>query len=73
MSSLIQSGNSAHDQNCLTSLGKLQAAVVPGVSQATVNTATILHLRTCIASAIANKCGTDPFVAALKGTFGLNV
>jgi hypothetical protein len=66
MSSVIMSGSPVHDQNCLTSLGKLQAAIAGTPTQVAVNAAYVTHLRNCRASAIANGCGHEPFDTALR-------
>jgi hypothetical protein len=70
--SLVMTGVKAHDDTVQKSVGVRQAAVAAaGNNQASVNTAEITHLRTCIASAIANKCGVEPFLTMLR-TLGFN-
>jgi hypothetical protein len=64
-------GNQVHDATVRASYGALQAAVAGATTQVAVNTAYLTHYRTCLASAIANKCGTEPFTAALK-SIGVN-
>jgi hypothetical protein len=71
MSSVIQSESAQHNSNCLKSLGTLQAAIAGTPTQATVNTNTIAYHRACLASALANSCGSDPFRAALR-SLGVN-
>jgi hypothetical protein len=66
MSSIIFTGVKAHDDTCRASLVTLQAAIAGTPTQATVNAAYITHYRNCRASAIANGCGTDVFVTALR-------
>jgi hypothetical protein len=63
--STVITGVKAHDDTVAKSEGTRQAAVA-GASQSAIITAEITHYRTCIASAIANKCGTEPFVTALR-------
>jgi hypothetical protein len=72
MSSIIQSGVKAHDDACRASLVTLQAAIAGTPTQATVNTATIVHYRACRTSALANGCSPNQFINALKelGTGG---
>lgn len=69
--SQVQTGNPVHDAAVNRSYGVLQAALAGTPTQAAVNAAYIAHYRTCIASAVANKCGTEPFVTALK-SLGVN-
>ena len=65
--SQVQTGNQVHDAAVNKSEGMLQSAVAAaGNNQIAVNAAFITHYRNCLASAIANKCGTEPFVTALK-------
>jgi len=65
--SQVQTGNQVHDAAVKASYGVLQVAVsASGVTQATVNAAYLAHYRTCLASAIANGCGTEPFRTALN-------
>jgi hypothetical protein len=70
--SQVKTGNLVHDAAVSMSESTLQSAVVAaGNNQIAINAAHIVHYRTCLASAIANKCGTEPFVTALK-TLGVN-
>jgi hypothetical protein len=69
--SQVQTGNSAHDAAVNKSYGVLQAAIAGMPTQTAVNAAYVAHYRTCIISAIANKCGIEPFLTALK-TLGVN-
>ncbi len=69
--SQVQTGNQAHDAAVNRSYGVLQAALAGMPTQAAVNAAYITHYHACLASAVANKCGTEPFVTALK-TLGVN-
>jgi len=65
--SQVQTGVLAHDQTVNKSEGAHQAAVMAaGSSQSAANAAAITHYRNCVVSAIANKCGTDTFTAALR-------
>jgi 3-dehydroquinate dehydratase len=65
--SQVQTGNQVHDAAVNKSYGMLQAAVTAaGNNQITINAAYITHYRACLASAIANKCGTEPFLTALN-------
>lgn len=64
-------GNLVHDAAVNKSYGVLQAALSGMPTQAAVNAAYLTHYRTCLASAIANKCGTETFVTALK-SLGVN-
>jgi hypothetical protein len=66
MSSIIQTGVKVHDDNCRAALSTLQAAIVGVTSQATVNSSHITYYKACLASAVANNCGSDPFRAALR-------
>jgi hypothetical protein len=70
MSVIQMSDNSAtsraHAANILASEGTRQVAAAAAVTQAALNTIEIAHYRTCLASAIANKCGTDVFTTALR-------
>jgi hypothetical protein len=71
--SVVKTGvNQAHDAACLASESQRQIAVVAAANQAAVNAAEITHYRNCLASAKANGCGFEPFVAALRslGTGG---
>jgi hypothetical protein len=70
--SQVQTGVLTHDQTVNKSEGAHQAAVAAaGSSQPAVNAAAITHYRACLVSALANKCGTDPFMAALR-SLGVN-
>jgi hypothetical protein len=66
MSSVIKTGNTTHDTTCNTALGTLQAAVAAATTQAAVRTASITYYQACLASAIANKCGSETFRTALR-------
>jgi hypothetical protein len=66
VSSIIQTGVKVHDDNCRAALSTLQAAFTSASSQAAVNSAHITYYRTCLASALANGCGSDPFRDALR-------
>jgi hypothetical protein len=70
--SVIYSENATHRANLLKAEQTRQAAAVSGATQATLAAADIAYYRACIASAITNGCGTEPFVSALKGNHGLN-
>lgn len=61
----------AHDTAVNRSYGVLQAALAGMPTQAAVNAAYLTHYRTCLTSAVANKCGTEPFLTALR-TLGVN-
>jgi hypothetical protein len=60
------SPNPVHNATVATALSVCQSATVPGASQATVTSADIIFYRACLASAIANKCGTSGYLMALK-------
>ena len=64
--SQVQTGKLVHDQAVNKSYGTLQAAIAGMPTQLAVNSAYVTHYQTCLASAIANGCGTEPFVTALK-------
>ncbi len=70
--SLVKTGNVVHDTNVLVSEGMRQSSVSAATTPAAVTAAEITHARTCLASAIANKCATDPFVDALRRLSGGN-
>ena len=69
--SQVKTGNQVHDAAVNKSEGVLQAATVNGAAQPAANTAAIAHYRTCLASALANNCGSEPFRSALR-TLGVN-
>ncbi len=69
MSSVVKTGNTTHDNTCNTALGVLQGAVAVATTQAAVRTASITYYQTCLASAIANKCGIDTFRQALRSLY----
>jgi len=64
--SLVKTGNATHDAAVAVSEGTHQAALAAATTQAAARAASITHYRTCRDSAIANKCGTDTFVTALR-------
>lgn len=66
MSSVTKSGNATHDAACLAALTTLQGAVPGASSQAAVNALYITYYKACLASAVANGCGTETFRAALR-------
>jgi hypothetical protein len=68
--SQVQTGVKTHDDAVSKSEGVRQGAVV-GASMSAVVLAEITHYRACLASAIANKCGSEPFVTALR-SLGVN-
>jgi len=73
LSSVVKTGNVAHDNACLAALNSLQTSL-PGVtSQASVNALFITFHRAVIASCIANNksSGMAPSLAALK-SLGVN-
>jgi hypothetical protein len=72
MSSIVQTGNATHDAACLKSLNTLQAAIAGMPTQVAANAAYVTHYRTCLASAVANKCGAETFETALR-TLGVNI
>ena len=60
-------GNKTHDATVLLALGTLQSVVnVAGVSQATVNSATVTFYRSALASAITNSLDQGPFIFAIQ-------
>lgn len=69
---IIRSGNSTHDATCLTAEGTRQTAAA-SATQAAVNTAEIAFYRSVRASALANGCGVEASVSALRalGTGGV--
>ena len=71
--SISKSGNKSHDDAVNAAEGTRQVAVAAASTQAAVNTAEITFYRTALASAKANGCGIEPFVAALRslGTGGV--
>jgi Mg-chelatase subunit ChlD len=70
--SIVITDIKTHDDTVRLSEGVRQAAVAAaGNNQASVNTAELAHFRTCLASAIANKCGAEPWTTAIK-SMGLN-
>lgn len=66
MSSVVQSGNVAHDTKCQQSLSMLQAAVAAATTQAAVSSAYVTHYKNCLASALANGVNTEVFRVALR-------
>jgi len=64
--SQVQTGKLAHDQAVNKSYGTLQSALASATTQTSVNSAYVTHYQACLASALANGCGTEPFVTALK-------
>jgi len=59
--------NLAHQANIARSEMLRQVAVsAAGNNQASVRSAELTHARTCLASAIANKCGTSQWTAMLQ-------
>ena len=75
MSSVVKTGNVAHDNACLAALTTLQSALPAAVAsgQAAVNAIYITFHRAVIASCIANnnRSGMWPSLSALK-TLGVN-
>jgi hypothetical protein len=69
---IIRSGNSTHDATCLVAEGTRQTAAA-SATQAAVNTAEITFYRSVRASALANGCGVEASVSALRalGTGGV--
>jgi hypothetical protein len=64
--SIVSTGNATHDAACLRAeILRQNVERTPGVTQATLNTATITFHRTVALSAIANKCGVEPSMSAL--------
>jgi hypothetical protein len=65
--STSQTGNLAQDTavNAAESARQVAVASASG-SAATARSAEITFYRACLASAIANKCGTEQFIAALR-------
>ena len=66
MSSPTKSGNAAHDAACLVALTALQGAISGSPTQGTVNSAYITYYKACLASAVANGCGSETFRTALR-------
>jgi hypothetical protein len=71
--SISKSGNKSHDDAVNAAEGVRQVAVAAASTQAAVNTAEITFYRAAKASALANGCGAEPFISALKqlGTGGV--
>ena len=63
--SQVKTGNTSHDNTVATSEGSLQT-MLAGASQSSIRTSEINHYRTCLRSAIANGCGVEPFMSALR-------
>lgn len=63
--SQVKTGNTTHDNTVGVSEGSLQSMLI-GASQASIRTSEINHYRACLKSAIANNCGTDTFMTALR-------
>jgi hypothetical protein len=59
MSRVIKRANTVHDANCLAALTTLQAALIGVTNQSAVNAPYVTFYRTCLASAITNKCDSD--------------
>jgi hypothetical protein len=61
------SGNPTHSGNvALAEMQRQVAVTAAGNSQAAVTAAEVIFYRTCLTSAIANKCGTSGALMALK-------
>jgi hypothetical protein len=60
------SGARAHAATVNASEGQRQVAVAAATTQAAARSAEITHYQTCLASALANGCGSDPFRSALR-------
>jgi len=71
--SVSKSGNQNHDSVVNLAEGARQTAVAAAANQAAVNAAEITFYRAAKASALANGCGIEPFVTALRslGTGGV--
>jgi hypothetical protein len=67
-----RSGHSGHDSTVNTAEGARQVATAPGMTQAACISAEITFYRAAKASALANGCGAEPFITALRtlGTGG---
>jgi len=64
--SIVTTENRTHNANILAAEMTRQVAVANAANQAAVILAEIAHYRTCLKSAIANGCGQEPFIAALR-------
>lgn len=64
--SLVKTGKIVHDNSVAASEATLQSAVKTASTQAAINSATVTHYRACLASAIKNGCGVEPFITALR-------
>jgi hypothetical protein len=65
--SIIKTGNFVHDETCNLSEMTRQVAVAAAAgNRAAIIAAEIAHYRTCLASAVANGCGREPFLNALR-------
>jgi len=60
------SGNSTHDKNVNAAELAHQNSILAGASRATCIAADALFHRTAAKSALANNCGAEPFLSALR-------
>jgi hypothetical protein len=67
MSSVVQTGNKVHDDACINSLRTLQAGLPAASTQAAINALYVSHYRNVAKSAVANGCGVEPAMTALRG------
>ncbi len=67
MPSVIQSGNVSHDKGCIDALRTYQAAETAAAgNQTTINAAAITFFRAVVKSGLANGCGVEPAMSALR-------
>jgi hypothetical protein len=67
MPSVTQSGNTSHDTSCANALRAYQAAEAAAAgNQTTINTAAITFYRAVVKSGLANGCGVEPAMSALR-------
>ena len=69
--SQVQTGVRGHDDTVKKSYGTVLGVLAGTPTQKTVDNAYVTHYRACIASALANNCGVEPFITALR-TLGAN-
>jgi hypothetical protein len=65
-SSVVKTGNQTHDATCLASQIVLEGGLLSATTQVAVNALFITHYKNCLASALANNCGSDTFRGALR-------
>jgi hypothetical protein len=72
MPSVTQSGNTAHDTACANALRTYQAAEATAAgNQTAINTAAVTYFRAIVKSGLANSCGVEAAMTALKNIAGV--